>query len=200
MNITSKYNIKRKFANFFGASGYFLNSIQWLWALLLYSSLITGLAQTMVNEPSTQPTNPSGVIDINSSIPLMIIATIVTIVMSVLTIYIMIKIPSTLIKSSKKVAQRAAEEATPIVLKLQNKKNTKKNQIKINPIVIVVIKILIVVAPIVLVFTSQFIEKQIFDFYISIYIGGLLACFSLLLFVFQYLVASILSVRTKDLW
>ena len=129
MNKKTKNNFKKYIVNFFGAIGYFFNSLQWLWVVLLYSSLITGLAKIMEQEPSSHVVKTSPVIDMSSSIPMMIITAIIVIVMSVLTIYILIKIPSSLIKASKKVVHEAAENVAPIVLKAQNKKDNKTQSI-----------------------------------------------------------------------
>jgi hypothetical protein len=199
MNIKTKNILKRKFVNFFGAGGYFLNSLQWLWVVLLYSGLITEIAKTMGNKQSDQVVQSTQVIDVSQNIPMLIITAGITIAMILLSIYIILKIPSSLVKTSKKVVRSSADNATNLILQAQ-KKDTKKNHMILTPLVIIVMKILLIIIPVILVFTSQFIEKQIFDFYISIYIGGLLACFSLLFFVFQYLIAGILSVKNRDLW
>jgi hypothetical protein len=200
MNKKTKNNLKKKAVNFLGAIGYFFSSLQWLWVLLIYSSLITGLAKIMSHGTTKQVTTPSANIDLGSSIPMIIITFVITFIMVVLTVYIIIKIPTTLAKASKKVVQGAAENATTLVLQAQNKKNTKKNHIKMTPKLVLIMKIILVLVPIIFVFNSQFIEKQIFDFFIAMYIGGLLACFSLLFFVFQYLAAELMSVKKQDIW
>lgn len=192
--------MERKIANSLGAIGYFFISLQWLWALLLYSSLITGLAKIMNTETATQTAQPSSGIDLTASVPMIIITAVITFVMVALTLYILIKIPSTLIKSSKKVVQTAAEGAVPLILQAQNKKVTKRSRLKLTPFLIVIMKYILIFFPVILAFTSQFIEKPTFDFFISMYIGVLLACFSLLFFVFQYLVAEVMSVKKQDIW
>jgi hypothetical protein len=200
VNKKTKDNLKKKAVNFFGAVGYFFSSLQWLWVVLLYSGLILGLAKIMSHGATKQVITPSTNIDLNSSMPMIIITAVITFVMVAITIYIIIKIPSTLIKTSKKVVQSTAESATPLILQAQNKKDTKKNRIKMTPLLTMIMKVILVSIPVILAFASQFIEKQIFDFFIAIYIGVLLACFSLLFFVFQYLAAALMSVKKQDIW
>ena len=169
MNKKTKNNLKKKVTNFLGAVGYFFCSLQWLWVILLYSSLITGLAKIMNTETATQPAQPSANLDLTASVPMIIIAAVITFVMVVLTLYILIKIPSTLIKSSKKVVQIAAEGAVPLILQAQKKKVTKRSRVKLTPFLIVIMKLILIFIPVVLVFVSQFIEKQMFekdDFYV----------------------------------
>jgi hypothetical protein len=153
----------------------------------------------MNHSATKQVITPSTNIDLNSSIPMIIITAVITFVMVALTIYIIIKIPSTLIKTSKKVVQSAAENATPLILQAQNKKDTKRNHLKLTPSLVIVMKLILIIAPVLFAFGSQFIEKQAFDFFIAMYIGVLLACFSLLFFVFQYLAAGLMSVKKQDI-
>ncbi|MCX6728495.1 MAG: hypothetical protein NTV39_01880 [Candidatus Saccharibacteria bacterium] len=200
MNKKQKNNLKKKIANLLGAFGYFFVSLQWLWVVLLYSSLIIGLAKMMKTDTVTQTAQPTVNIDLTSSVPMIIMTAVITFVMVALTLYILIKIPSTLIKSSKKVVRTAAEGAAPLVLQVQNKKVTTRSRLKLTPFLIIIMKLILIFLPLILAFASQFIEKQIFDFFISIYIGVLLACFSLLFFVFQYMIAEIMLVKRQDIW
>ncbi len=154
----------------------------------------------MGNKPNKELVSSAPAIDISSSVPMLIISGTIVAIMSVLTIYILIKIPTTLVKASKKVVQNTAKNATPLLLQAQNKKDTKRNRIKLTPVLIIVMKIVLVLIPILLVFASQYLENQTIDFYISIYIGVLLACFSLLLFVFQYLAAAFMLVKKQEIW
>lgn len=200
MKIKTKYNLKRNTVSFFGAVGYFFTSIQWLWVVVLYSSLITALAKIMSRGTDKNVVKPTTGFDFSINLPMLIIAIIITVVMVVLTVYILVKIPSTLIRTSKKVAYSAAENATPLVLQFQNKKDTKKNRIKLTPFLIVIMKIILTFTPVIFAFISQFTEKPTFDFYIAMYISILLACFSLLFFVFQYMAASLLSIKKQDIF
>jgi hypothetical protein len=138
-------------------------------------------------------------IDMGTSLPMIITTAVITVFMIGLSLYIIIKIPSTLIKASKKVVQTATENATPLLLHAQNKKDTKKNRIKLTPLLTMIMKIILVFIPVIFSFMSQYLEKQTIDFYIAIFVGILLACFSLLFFVFQYLIAELLMVKKQDI-
>jgi hypothetical protein len=201
VNKKQKYSLKKKATNFFGAIGYFLTSIQWLWVVLLYSSLIVGLAKYVSHGSTNQAAQPaSSTVNLSSSVPMIIITAVIIFIMIVITIYIIIKIPSTLMQTSKKVAQNTAKSAAPIVLQVRNKKETKTNLIKLTPFLTFIMKIILISLPIILAYVSQFIENQVFDFFISMYVAVLLACFSLLFFVFQYLAGGLMLVRKQDIW
>jgi hypothetical protein len=104
-----------------------------------------------------------------------------------------------IIKTSKKIVHGVAGNVTPLLLKIQHKKDTKKYHIKLTARLILVIKAMVIVIPIILTFTSQFIEKQSIDFFIAMYVSLWLACFSLIFFVIQYSLANILSVKRQEL-
>ncbi len=200
MNKKQKNNLKRKVTNLLGAIGYFFISIQWLWVLLLYSSLITGLAKTINTETVTQTSQSTTNVDLAASVPMIIITAVITFTMVVFTLYVLIKIPSTLIKSSKKVVQVAAESAASLILQAQNKKVSKRSRLKLTPFLFIIMKFILIFIPVILAFTSQLTEKPIFNLFISMYIGVLLACFSVLFFVFQYLASELMSVKKQDIW
>jgi hypothetical protein len=199
VNKKTKSNLKRKTSNFFGAIGYFFTSVQWFWLILLYSSLITGLATSMSHETKKHVVEPTAVVDLGSSIPMIIITAVITFLMVALTIYILIKIPSTLVKASKKVVHGASENAAPMIMQVQNKKDTKKFHIKLTSNLIIATKIVFIIIPVILSFTSRFLEKQPFDFYLAMFVGIWLASLSLAFFVLQYVLAKILSVKRQDL-
>lgn len=183
-----------------GGAGYFFISLQWFWVILLYSSLITGLAKTMSPEPTSHVVESTPVVNLSSSIPMIIITVVITFIMAALTMYILIKIPSTLMKASKKVVHSAAENATPLVLQAQNKKDTKRNYLKLTPLLVVIMKIILVITPVILTFSSQFLEKQTLNFYLAMYVSLWLFGFSTIFFVLQYILASFLSVKKQELW
>jgi len=197
----TKVNLKKTVANFFGALGYLSCSLQWLWAVLLYASLIkmlalffTPVADNSIVAPVSAPTSS------NPNIFLIIFSAIVVITMILLTIYIFIKIPMTIIKSSKKVVHEAADNVAPILLKVQHKKDTKKNKIKLAPLLVVFLKVILITTPIVLSFMSQFIQEQTIEFYVAMYASIWLAGFSFAFFIFQYSIGGLFSIKRQDLW
>lgn len=201
MNAEAKPNFKKHIANFFGAIGYLVCSLQWLWMIMLYFSLIKALMLLISPSADSPVVKPSpATVDLSSNTPLMIVAAIIVIIMVVLTIYIIVKMPSIIAKTGKKIVHTTANSATPIVLHIQHKKDTTRNHKKLTLRLILAIKIILITVPIILAFTSQFIEKQMIDFSIAIYVSLFLACSSIISFAIQYFLARLLSVSRQDLW
>lgn len=201
MNIKAKTNLKKNIVNFFGAFGYLSCAMQWLWAIALNFILIKALASLISPTPNRPIINKAPVVA-NSSPDIFVIVfgIIITVTIVLLTIYILIKIPSTIVKTSKNVVHKTAENITPIVLQVQHKKDSKRNRIKLSFRIILFIKAMLVVIPLIFSFTSQFTEKQMIDFHISIQLGLWLAGFSVIFFAFQYILANLLLVKKQDLW
>lgn len=199
MGIRTKTNLKTNVANFFGAFGYFSCSLQWFWVILLYSSFITGLALYMSQGAENNVVESPVVVGQGSALA-MIILVVTTIIIVALTVYILIKIPSTIVKTGKNIVHKTAEDVTPLILHIQHKKDNKRNHLKLTPRIILSMKIMLIAIPVILSFTSQFIDKQIIDFYIAMYASLWLACFSVIFFVFQYILASLFAIKRQDLW
>jgi hypothetical protein len=199
VSITAKTNFKTNVTNFFGAFGYFCCSLQWFWVILLYSSFITGLALYMSQGADNNVVESPAVINQGSTLSMIILA-VTAIIIVALTIYILIKIPSTIVKTSKNIVHKTAEDATPLILRIQHKKDNKRNHLKLTPRLILGMKVILIIAPVILSLTSQFIDKQIIDFYIAMYVSLLLAILSVIFFVFQYILASIFVINRQDIW
>jgi len=199
MTETSNNTFKKHVVNFFGGLGYFFCSIQWLWGVLLYSSWIEKLIILMNSGIDNPVVKSTPAIDSGPNIFLIIIGAIITMTMIGLTIYILIKMPSTIAKTSQNFVHKAAETSTHIVLQIQHKKETKKNRIKLTPRLIFILKIILVILPIILAITSQFVEKQMLDYHIAIYASVWLAIISTVLFTFQFVLASVLSITKTDI-
>jgi len=200
MNIKIKYNFKRNVVNFFGAFGYIFCSLQWLWATALNFSLIMAFVSFISPNPSNHAVKSTESLSLGSNPLVIIISIAVTIIMALITMYIIVKIPSTIVKTTKKALHNTAENVTPLVLRIQHKKDTKKNHISLTPRLVLIFKIILITAPLILSFTSKFVDKQMFDFYIAMFISLWLACASIVFFAFQYILAVILSTKRQDLW
>lgn len=200
MDVRTKTNLKKNIANFFGAVGYFSCSLQWLWTIVLYFSLIEAFALFISPNSNNHIIKYPIIVDSGSNTLQIIIVAAITIIMGVITVYILIKMPSVIAKTGKKIVHRTAENATPIVLRIQHKKDTKKGHRKLTLRLILIMKTLLILAPVMLSLASQFIEKQMITFSIAMYVSLGLACFSVIFFVFQYFVAAALSVKSSDLW
>jgi len=202
MNKKTKTNFKKNLTNFFGAFGYFFCSLLVLWTVILYSNLISGVAGYLSDNKTSHVVRTVTPAVGNPDVGVLqsIVGLVVFVVIIALTMYFLIKIPSTMAKASKKVVREAAESVVPIVLKIEHKAETKKNHLKLTPTLILVLKLILVIIPLILSFLSQFMDKQFIDFYISIMVSLLLAAVSMLFFIFQYLFAKLLSVNKQEIW
>lgn len=199
MDRLEKTNIGGKFANFFGALGYLSCSLQWLWIVVLYFSWIKTLV-VIVSPANNQVVKTPAPVVFEPNIAVIMVAGIIFVVMIMLTIYFLYKIPATIIRTGKKTVQRAANSVAPIILQAQHKKETKKNLIKLTPKITIILKLIIIITPLVLTFTSYLIEKQMIEYSIALFVGIWLACTSIVFFGIQYTIASLLSVKSQNLW
>ena len=200
MDIKSKSNLKRKFANFFGAVGYLVCSLQWLWVVVLYFSWIKLLVVFISPNGDNHVTKAVTPVATQPNIALAIVSGIIVVAMLALTLYFIYKIPATIIKTSKKTVQEAARTVAPVVLKVQHKKDTKKNLIQLTPKITVILKMVLTLIPLILTFFSQFIEKQMISYQIATLVGFWLAGACVLSFTFQYLLAKLLVVKSFEIW
>ena len=120
--------------------------------------------------------------------------------MLLLTVYIVYKTPITIAKTGEKIVHSTAENIAPIVLHARHKKDTKSNHKIISIRLVIFIKIILIIIPVILSFTSQYIDSKQIDIYIAVYVSLWLACFSILSFAAQYIFAKLLSVKKQDLY
>lgn len=203
MQSKSKSNFKKNIANFFGALGYLFVSLQWLVIIMVYSGVmmefLSGFAGPEREPVVTPVSTATSVVGAGVNMPMLIIGGIVVVVMVLVSIYVFVKIPSTIVKTGHKVTQKAAEHTTPLVLKLRHKKDTKKNRNFLTPLIIVIIKGVIIAVPVILSYTSQSLEDQALDYHVTMYLGLWLAGFSVVCFGLQYLMAKLLAVKIPEL-
>jgi len=195
-----KNNIKKGVVNLFGAIGYLVCSMQWLWAVALNFSLVKSLTLFVspdANNIVVKP--PVANADLGSNPLFMIVGIIFVIIMAAFTIFILVKMPSTIVKAGKKVVHGAAENVTPLVLRAQHKKDTKINHKKLSSSLVIILKIALVIIPLMLSYTSKFAESQIFDFDIAMIVAFWLVGFSGISFIAQYLLAKLFEVKKQDI-
>ncbi len=200
MDKRKKINLKKIAVNLFGAIGYFFCSLQWFWATALYLSVIQNFVVFISPEPSKKVNISSPAVYLNPNPLTTALSVIILIIVVMFTLYITLKLPSTLAKTSKNIVHETAEKIAPITLKLQHKKDTKKMRLQLTPRIILIMKILLILVPILLAFMSQFIQKQSIDFFIAMYVSLGLACLSLIFFAIQYSLARFLPVKYQELW
>lgn len=202
MTRKTKTNITEKIANSFGSVGYFFCTLQWLWSTMLYFSLIESFTNYITPVVETEEVvQISYVVDKSPDASLMVIAGIITVIIIIITIYALIKTPSTVVKASKTVVHGTATAVTPIVMRVQHRKiEDKVSRRKITSRLIILLKILLVIIPIILAFTSAFLEVQKIDYSIAIYASIWLASFSIIFFALQYIMARLFSIKNKEIY
>lgn len=200
MDVRTKNSLKKSIVNIVGAFGYFFCSMQWLWAIMLNFSLIRAILLFFSPNFDNQVARPASVADLGSNPIFIAIAVLTTVVMVLATIYVLIKMPSTIVKTSKKAVHETASNVTPLILRIQHKKDTKRNYIKLTPRIILLIKTILIIAPVLLIFTPQSIDNQMISHSMAVYVGFCLACMSGVFFAIQYLLAGLLEVKKQYLW
>lgn len=198
-NTKNKSSVKKGIANTFGYVGYFFCFLQWLWAALLYFSAIQA-AILFVSPDADAPVRqtPSFAVSLPDPVTTTIVA-IIVVVMVAVTIYALIKLPVDIAKNSDKIVHKASRAAVPLVMKVQHKKDTKKNRLALTPKIIIILKLTLIVIPVILAVLSGLTPKLSIDYRIAVIIGCGLAVFSGLSFGIQYFVARVLRVTSSDI-
>lgn len=189
-------NFKLAIANFFGAMGYLFCGLQWIWTALLYFSVIKSTAIFFSTNPDAPTQQPIAQIAPNSAT--IIIGGIVTIIMIIITIYIFVKIPSTISRASKKVVESSASATAPLIIKSQHKKLTPKSRMVMTAKMITILKIVMIILPITLAAASQLIIDPAFTMQISMAVSIILGALAALHFVAQYLLNRLAKVATTS--
>ena len=193
-------NVKKGITSTFGSLGYLFCFLQWFWAVILYLSVIQSMT-SFISPISDQQVQQSSGLTFALPDPLaMIILGVIVIIMVAITIYALISVPKSIVKTGNKIVHRTATTITPLVIEAQHKKDTKKLRIRITARVALAIKILLILLPLILAAASGLLEKQSIDYPIVLLVGGGLACFSVVFFAMQYLLAKLLHVKISDLW
>jgi len=191
---------KTAVANFFGGLGYLFCFLQWFWVVALYFSVVQSailFVAPTADSPVERSTAPA--LEIPSTVSMIILA-ITIVVMVIVTVYVLVKMPIGIAKASNKAVHQAAKTMTPVIIKAQHKKDSKKFRAKIEAEVMLLIKLVLIVIPVALAAGSGLLEQQSVSYTIALIVGGGLACFSVLQFAIQYGLAGILHIKLKDLW
>lgn len=195
MKAKAKTAIIQKFASFFGSLGYLSFTVQWFWAIIMYSSLLSFFEIPI--DIIKNPVRPPVVAPQGTSIePLAIFFAIaITVLMVAIMLYVVIKLPSNVAKASEKIVISTAEKAVPLVIKLQGKKNTKKMRLKLTEKTILVLKLILIITPIILVFVSQFTTRPEIETKVAMIVAVGLAGFSFLYFTIQYILVKAYKIK-----
>lgn len=198
--ITKQKSIAKTTSNIFGVFGYLICSMQWLWFVLLYFSFIDGASSFFISQNSNQSVKAIQTTATNSpDIFAVIFMGIIIVLMIALTVYCLIKIPLTIVKSGSKVVNETAENLAPIILNVQKKKDTKTRRFKLSVKLAIIAKSSLITLPLILSLSSKLLDKQMVPYEIAFYASLWLFGLSLISFVVQYLFAKIFYVSYKEL-
>lgn len=200
MKKSKEIGFVNRFANFFGVLGYVFCLLEWLWVIVLYFSANQVMLGDFFPEPVYQISNTPVSEGISTNPFAMVMLGIVAIIMIAVTVYVMVKMPISMLKTSKKVVHKVANDATPILLKASRKKDTKKLRLKITSELIIVIKSAACLLPIIFLFAFQYVSDQQLDYLIVMIIGYGLVLLGVVSFWLQYLVAFLGKIRIQLLY
>ncbi len=200
MNKKDTNNRKRKFANFFGAIGYFVCSLQWAWMLLLSFSLIKAVVSFLGQNSESTSARPLASFDLESNLIFIIIAAVIVVLTVSLAIYNLVAMPAAIVKTGKAAVQETAKSVVPIIIKAGHIKDTKKRRLVLTSRLVLILKMFLIAVPFAGSATSKFLQEQFVDYYAAMYVSVLLLCISLICFMLQYVFGRILSVETRSLW
>lgn len=201
MKQRNKRDIKRGITNFFGSLGYLLCFLQWFWAIMLYFSVIQSVAILFV--PSRADRHAAQTPHLTFTPPSSLetaILVVVVIIMVAITLYALVMVPKSIVKTSNKVVHKTAESMAAIVIRAQHKEDTKKIRLKLTVELILLIKFLLIVIPLAFITASGLLKEQPLAYSVTLTIGCSLAGLCIVSFAAQYMFAHWLSVKKSDLW
>jgi hypothetical protein len=202
MVIKSANKLKLGLANFFGGLGYIFLILEWLVLVLTYFYWVQSWGIVKDMRKDTPPPAPiSDPVSINDgSLLYVILGAIITVFMIVLALYAFIKLPSMIVKTSRRVVHKTAEFTAPAALHIQHKKATKKNRIKITPKLVIILKAIFILIAAGLIFGAQFLSVQELEFSLVVMMGVWLLGMSAAAFVIQYIVVRVFRIDMQRIW
>lgn len=193
---------KTGLANFFGGIGYMFLVLEWMLVVLVYFYWIQSLSfvQDFKNHDPVPVAPVVNVPHNDGSLIYLIIGGLITAFMIGLAIYAFIKLPSMVVKATKRVVHSSAEFTTPTALHVQHKKDTKKNRKIMTPRLVLIFKGVFILLAALLMLLSQLLPVQKLEFSLMLISGLWLLGFSVLCFMLQYVLARLLRVDIQRLW
>lgn len=168
---------------FLAGSAYFVCMLQWLWIIILVlptlidSGLLASFAPPRVEKPQV------AIVDDTSQSPLLLITGgIVTLLMIVLTIYILIKFPSKVAQNGSTIAHKAADVIVPVVS--HHKPISPKKRRTLTARVLFYVKLALVLAPVLACYLVP--ETNTINADLIRFIGSILAMIAVGLFALEY--------------
>ncbi len=191
----NRQKIASAITNTLGALGYLFCLLQWLWTTALFLPIIlnTDFIKQFVQEPTTPVpvTSQPGEI---SLLGIIFVAT-VAVIMIITTIYIIIKIPSTIGKTGSKITHKTTDAALPILTR--HKKLPQKKRLQLTARFLFITKMILCIIPFGIIF---FVSNRSISMSrdIVIVVGAVTAIFSIALFCLQAILAKLLHIEYKQ--
>lgn len=190
--------MKRRFVNLFGALSYLAIILEWMWLFILYIPLLLKYHVFDWTLPKASST-PSEQFHFTFALPsvfTLVIASIVTALVIVITLYILIKIPIEAVKKSHALTTEASEKVVPVLT--HHKHISKKQKIELSARIIFYTKLVLIVIAVCTLLPTQFIQTGL-PSSIGLFIGIILALFAALTLGLQIILARLLHVPTEQL-
>jgi hypothetical protein len=187
---------QQKLVNCFGGIGYIIGALEWLWAVALYMPFLQSISQQLI-PANTTPVTP--VIATPPNPGLMALGIFITIIMVGVTLYVLLRIPLAVIRTSKDATHNLATRVAPVVIKHQHTKDTSKRRRIITERLIVVGKLLIVTLPLVFVGLARFVDTPL-DITLSTFICASLGLVALCCFLIQFGLARLFHIPRRAIW
>lgn len=186
---------KKHFAvTFFGTLFYIVSAFGWLWAILPYVPDIAKLSESL--QPEAQPAEHV-VAAGPPSLLLVIIAVGVTIAVLAMTVYALIKLPSTIRHSGEKLTHGASSHIVPILTHHTALSPKKRRQLTAK--VTFYVKLLLCTLPVV-VSAFSFLAPTGLTYELTILVATFFAVVALVLLSIQLLLAKWLRVPLDIAW
>ena len=185
------------FTNSFGAVGYTFCLLQWAWTLLLFvpALLESDFGQSFLRPQETTPLRPET--SIEPSIPMFIFIACITVTVILATIWVAIKMPSTIVKTGKKITHTATDKSVALISRHKPISETKKRVISSR--LLALIKVGLCTIPFGLLFVAPQSPIEI-AWNVTIVIGAGLCLIALICFSLQALIARLMHVPYNKTW
>ena len=181
--------------NTFGTLGYLSVIMQWLWLIVIVAHPLLSSDFSLFLPSHDTATPPAPIIGTPSPLIVSIVIA-VTIVIFAMTFYVLWKLPKNIGTRGALVTKRAATAIVPVIT--HHKKISKKRFARISYRVIILIKLMLIVIPVIGLLFAQPIDGL--DTRAIWAVGLFCGLCSLTYIGAQRLLASLLGVKTDDLW
>lgn len=189
--------LKSALLNTFGALAYLFCLLQWVWATVLF---LPGIMNSdFIKQFIHTPVTPTPVTSQAVSVPIagIVFIAIFASLMIIVTIYIIIKIPSVVGKTGSKITHKVTEFTMPLVT--NHKKIPTKKRLQLTARLLFIIKVLLCVIPFGMLYIADTKSIDIPGDVVVI-VGAVTALCSIVLFCLQAASAKLLHVDYKQVW